>query len=53
MTKDELIQFLQENLTIEIDRDYGFYAHDSYVVKLKLEDVVISTSSTSIYEGKS
>lgn len=51
MNKDELIEFLQENLTIEIDKDNDWY--DTYiVVKLKLEDKEISESRIRFTEGK-
>lgn len=51
MTKEELIEFLYENLSIEIERDQGFYSYPTLEVILKLGDQVISKSTTTIYDG--
>lgn len=52
MTKEELVEFLHENLSIEIERDWGYYSYPSLEVTLKLGDQVISTSTTTIYDGE-
>ena len=37
MTKEELIEFLTNNLSIQIKKDYGMYEdHDTIEVELKL-----------------
>lgn len=51
MTKDELIEFLHENLSIEIERDHGYYSYPSLTVTLKLGNQVLSTSTETIYDG--
>lgn len=52
LTKQDLIEFLHENLTVEIEREFGFYSRDSYGVTIKLDGKTISSSSTPIYESK-
>jgi len=44
MTKEELIQFLKENLSISVDSgDYNYYSSGvRYTVKLKLNNETIS-----------
>lgn len=51
MNKEELIEFLKENLTIELNTklDYGYEGIETYlVVNLKLGDNVISSDRISL-----
>jgi hypothetical protein len=52
MSKDELIRFLTDNLSIEVDKNYEYGyggSVDNYIeIKLKLGDNVISSSSFNI-----
>lgn len=52
MDRDELIDFLRENLSITIDRDQGYYSYPHLEVKLHLCGQVIDTSSCTIYDGE-
>lgn len=52
MTKDELVEFLHENLSIEIERDHGYYSYPSLTVTLKLGNQVLSSSTETIYDGE-
>lgn len=51
MDREELIDFLRENLTITIDRDQDYYSHPHLEVKLKLCGDVIDSSQCTIYDG--
>lgn len=44
MTREELIDFLSESLTIKIEKEYDFYdnKNPTITVKLMLEDEMIS-----------
>ncbi|WCO82015.1 hypothetical protein vBPpSSYP_33 [Pseudomonas phage vB_PpS_SYP] len=48
--RDFIKQVIREELTIEIDKDYGFYSHNSYEVKLIMDGQEISRSSVEIRE---
>ena len=52
MTKEELVEFLKENLTIIIDRDQGYWSYPHLEVKLLLGGEVISNCTTTIYDGE-
>lgn len=49
MTKEELVEFLKENLTVELTTksDYSYGGVDRFLsVKLKIDDEVISSDRT-------
>ena len=50
--KETLREFIKhvirEELTIEIYKDYGFYSHNSYEVRLMMDGVEVSRSSVEI-----
>lgn len=49
MTKEELVQFLKENLSIRIDRKYGSFGYGNCIeVELILDGTVISKDSMNI-----
>lgn len=50
MTKEELLEFLKENLSISIDREYGFYSDDGIKVVLSLDCEEISSSTVYLSE---
>lgn len=52
MTKDELLEFLHENLSIEIERNEYYYCYPSLTVTLKLGNQVLSSSTETIYDGE-
>lgn len=51
MTKEELVEFLKENLTITIDRHVQYYSYPSLDVEIRLGDELITYSSCTIYDG--
>ena len=52
MDREEIIEFLKENLSIEIDRNQDYYSYPHLEVKLKLENQIISSCITTIYDGE-
>lgn len=48
MSKEELIEWLKDNLSLSIDRNYGFYSHDTLEVTLMIEGDIISKSEVTI-----
>lgn len=52
MDREELIEFLKENLSIEIDRDQSYYSYPHIEVKLKLCGQVFDSSQCTIYDGE-
>lgn len=52
MSKDELIEFLKENLNIVIRRDDQYHGYPELTVKLGLGDLIISEYSCTIYDGE-
>lgn len=52
MDREELIDFLRENLTIEISRDQDYYSYPHIEVKLMLCGQLIDSSQTTIYDGE-
>lgn len=52
MDKQEILDFLRENLTISISRDQGYYSYPYIEVKLMLDGEVISTDECTIYDGE-
>lgn len=52
MDREELIDFLRENLTIEIERDQDYYSYPHLMVKIKIGNETISNSSCTIYDGE-
>jgi hypothetical protein len=51
MDKDELIDFLRGNVTIEISRDQDYYSYPHIEVKLKVCGELIDSSQCTIYDG--
>lgn len=52
MSKEELIDFLRENLNIVIVHDpESRYSHEALTVKLGLGDEIISEYTCVVYEG--
>jgi hypothetical protein len=45
---DTVRQIIREELTVEIYKDYGFYSHNSYEVRLLLNGEQVSRSSVEI-----
>lgn len=52
MEREELIDFLRENLTIEIDRDQGYYSYPHLEVKLKIRGQLIDSAQCTIFDGE-
>lgn len=52
MDREELIDFLRENLTININRDQDYYSYPHIEVTLSLCGEQISSSQTTIYDGE-
>lgn len=52
MNKEELLDFLRENLNIVISRDQPYYSYPELTVKFGLGDEVISEYSCTIYDGE-
>lgn len=52
MDRDELIEFLRENMTIQIDRNLEYYSYPSLEVVISIAGQEISRSSTTIYDGE-
>jgi len=54
MTKEEIAQFIQDNLTIHLDTNYDGYTGNriNVTVKLKLSGEVISQDYISLTEGE-
>lgn len=52
MDREELIDFLRENLTITIERDQCYYSYPHIEVKLMLCGKLIDSSQTTIYDGE-
>lgn len=50
--KDELIEFLRENLTIRIERNHEYYSHPCIEVELYLGNEKISSDNCTIYDGE-
>ena len=48
MDKNELIEFLKENLSISISTERGWYGDETVYVDLKVGDVVVSTDSINM-----
>jgi hypothetical protein len=48
----ELIQFLRDNMTIEISRDQEYYSYPYIEVKLKVCGQLIDSSQCTIYDGE-
>lgn len=52
MDRDELIEFLRENMTIQIDRNLEYHSYPSLEVVISIAGQEISRSSTTIYDGE-
>lgn len=48
MDKDEVIEFLKENLTISVEQVTEFGPYETISVTLKLGDLIISEASCSL-----
>lgn len=48
---EELIAFLRENMTIEIERTVSYYSNPSLEVKLKICGQLIDSTECTIYDG--
>jgi hypothetical protein len=51
VTKEELVEFLKESLTISINRDQDYYSYPHLEVELLLDGEIISSCITTIYDG--
>lgn len=51
MDREELIEFLMQNLTISIDRNQDYYSYPHIEVVLKLCGQVVDSSQCTIYDG--
>jgi len=50
--KQELLEFLRNNLSVSIERDQEYYSYPHLSVKLWLDGDVVSESSCTIYDGE-
>jgi RNA binding exosome subunit len=48
MDRQELLNFLKENLSIVVDQSFGYYGERSIVVQLKVDDTVVSSDSLTL-----
>lgn len=48
--KNEIFQYLKDNLVIEISRDQDYYSHPHLEVKVTLEGELVSESMCTIYD---
>jgi hypothetical protein len=51
MNKEELIEALLEGLSIEIERDQNYYSYPHLSVRIMYDNVLISESTCTIYDG--
>lgn len=52
MDKQELLQFLKDNLTIQVRRDQDYYSHPHLTVTLRFDGEVIDSDQCTIYDGE-
>lgn len=50
MNREELIDFLKENLSVNIKRTQDYYSYPELVVSIELDGETISTASTIVYD---
>jgi hypothetical protein len=52
MNKEDIVEFLKNNLTINIERWTGHYQYPTLEVKLMICDELISAAECTIYDGE-